>query len=179
MKKYLLILALTGVFLANAYSSDFPPAVPKPNNELQNVDSLVNPISKKAFGGKTFNKIKSKAIRNFKKEVKFANNERWVESTGGFVVTYEDKNGIRCRVDYDKNASGIASTRYYGESELPKEIRRQVKLEYLDFIINSVQEITFADRKVYFIQIHDDNKWVHLRICDGEMDVYKEFTKSK
>ena len=139
----------------------------------------VDTTEKKALSGVVFSPVMSKATKDFKKSVKYASNERWMESIDGIVVKYEDKNGIKCRVDYDMKGRWIANTRYYGEKELPREIRTWVKLEYLDFAINSVQEITLTDHKVYMIQIHDDNKWVHLRICDGEMDVYNEFKKSK
>ena len=139
----------------------------------------VDSSEKKALSGVVFSSVASKAAKDFKKSVKYASNAIWMEAIDGLVVMYEDKDGIKCRADYDKKGRWIANTRYYGEKELPKDIRKRVKLEYLDFAINSVQEITFANHKVYMIQIHDDIKWVHLRICDGEMDIYNEFTKSK
>lgn len=151
----------------------------KLDNTKSSTEFVANSAETRPSFGEVFSPTMSKAIKDFSKSVKLASNQRWFESTDGFVVKYEDKNGIQCRADYDQKGRWIANTRYYAEKDLPKELRAWVKMDYLDFTINSVQELTFPDHIVYLIQLQNDEKWVHVRICDGEMDIVKEFDKSK
>ncbi len=179
MKQLLIIL-----FALYSFSAMLPnEASAQTRLNLDNVKSqTVYPVDtseNKALSGAVFSTVMAKAAKDFKKSVKYASNERWMESIDGFVVKYEDKNGIKCRADYDQKGRWIANTRYYAEKDLPKEIRAWVKMDYLDFTINSVQELTFPEHIVYLIQLQNDEKWVHVRICDGEMDVVKEFDNSK
>ena len=150
----------------------------KVDNTKECIESQANSPDGRVSFGEVFSPKKSKAIKDFEKTVKYASNQKWYEDKDGFIVKFEDKDGIKCRTDYDMKGNWLANTRYYDEKELPKEIRRQIMMEYLDFKIHSAQEITVPEHKAYFIQLCDDKKWVHLKILDGEMSVDKVLDKA-
>lgn len=121
--------------------------------------------------------VNTRAMKDFKRSFKSSSDEKWYRSIeGGFLVKFV-LNGIKNRADYDKKGNWIASTRYYTEKELPKDVRAQVKSVYYDFTITTVEEITFPEHLVYIIHMQDDTKWMNVRICDGEMDIMKEYLK--
>ena len=120
--------------------------------------------------------INSRAIKDFKRSFKLSANEQWFKIENGFIVKFI-QDDIQQRVDYDKKGNWIATTRYYSEKQLPKDVRSQVKSVYYDYTITSVQEFTFPSHHVYLVNMEDEKTILIIRICDGEMDVYKEFKK--
>ena len=121
--------------------------------------------------------INARALKDFKKSYKFSTEERWFKTDEGGILVKFSLNGIKNRADYDKKGNWIATTRYYTEKELPKDVRAQVKSVYYDFSITTVEEISFPEHLVYIIHMQDDTKWMNVRICDGEMDIMKEYLK--
>jgi hypothetical protein len=122
--------------------------------------------------------VNTRAMKDFKRSFISGSDEKWYRSIeGGFLVKFV-LNGIKNRADYDKKGNWIATTRYYTEKELPKDVRAQVKSVYYDFSISTVEEITFPEHLVYIIHMQDDTKWMNVRICDGEMDIMQEFFKN-
>ena len=122
--------------------------------------------------------INSRAIKDFKKSFKLPSDEKWYKIETGFIVKFV-QDGIQHRADYDKKGHWVATTRYYSEKQLPKDVRRQVKSVYYDYTITSVQEFTFPIHHVYLVNMEDEKTILIVRICDGEMDVYKELKKSE
>ena len=121
--------------------------------------------------------ISVRAMRDFKKSYKSSSQETWYKTDEGCFLVKFTLNGIKNRADYNKKGTWIATTRYYSEKELPKDIRAQVKSVYYDFAIITVQEITFPEHLVYIVHVEGETKWMNIRICDGEMDVMEELLK--
>jgi len=122
--------------------------------------------------------INSRAIKDFKKSFKLPAEEKWFKIETGFIVKFV-QGGIQHRADYDKKGNWIATTRYYSEKQLPKDVRSQVKSVYYDYTITSVQELTFPSHHVYLVNMEDEKTILIIRICDGEMDVYKDLKKAE
>ena len=179
MKKILIAFALTyslTFFIPNsakAQTSD------RAEVARLSIEPAANLSSKPVFAD-NLNPVSDKTFKSFKKAVKFSVNERWFKSDdGGSLVKYEDQKGIRCRSDFDKKGNWTATTRYYSEKELPKEVRSQVKSVYYDYTITTIEEITFSNHLVYIIHMHDETTWLNIRICDGEMDEFQKFAKAR
>ena len=179
MKKILIAFALTysfSLFITNgakAQTSD------RAEVAKLNLEPAAN-LSSKPVPSENLSPVSDKTIKNFKKTVKFSANERWFKcDDGASLVKYEDQKGIRCRSDFDKKGNWTATTRYYSEKQLPKDVRAQVKSVYYDFTITTVEEITFANHLVYIIHMSDETTWLNIRICDGEMDEFQRFAKAR
>jgi len=120
--------------------------------------------------------INAKAIKHFNANYKNASDVQWSVLKDGFMTMFTNQGNVS-RVYYDKSGNWKFSVKYYGESKLPKDVRAQVKSTYYDFVIKSVQEITFADKTVYMVDIEGNNTTKELRICDGEMEIIHDFPK--
>jgi hypothetical protein len=96
--------------------------------------------------------MSTKALKNFSKTFKDADNAAWEETGDGLKAEFT-KDGIETNVFFDRKGRWIANVRNYQEDKLPKEIRHQVKSVYYDYNIFYVQEITVGDKMAYLVKI--------------------------
>jgi len=122
--------------------------------------------------------MSTKALKNFSKTFKDADNAAWEETGDGLKAEFT-KDGIETNVFFDRKGRWIANVRNYQEDKLPKEIRHQVKSVYYDYNIFYVQEITVGDKMAYLVKMEDKSSVKTIRVVDGEMDEYLAFEKSK
>jgi hypothetical protein len=123
--------------------------------------------------------ISTKAVKDFNKSYKMANDVKWYKVQGGFRVGFTS-NGINNQVFYTKKGQWSASLKGYNEDKLSRDIRNIVKHEYYDYKINYIQEIETTESEgspTYIVHLENDNTIKLVRVKDGEMDVYQEFTK--
>ena len=122
--------------------------------------------------------MSAKALKNFSKTFKDADNASWEETGDGFKAEFT-KEDIKTNVYFDRKGRWVANVRNYQEDKLPKEIRHRVKSVYYDYNIFYVQEITVGEKMAYLVKIEDKSSVKTIRIADGEMDEYLAFEKSK
>jgi len=176
MKKFLLSVATACFLILGADNGALAQ-----NSLKANVTTIAPPASTNTaplVSGESITTINSRAVKDFRKAFKSCTDEKWFKLEDGFIAKFTQSD-IPHRVDYDRKGNWIATTRYYSEKELPKEVRKQVKSVYYDYSITSVQELRFHEHLVYLINIEDDSNILTIRICDGEMDVFKELKKSE
>ncbi len=122
--------------------------------------------------------VNRKAVKDFQVRCAEAKDEKWFSVSDGFVVHFT-MDGFRDRLYYDKKGHWMYSLRYIDEKKLPREVRNQVKSTYFDFTIKLVEIVEVPDHKVYLVHLEDSTTLKIVRVSDeGEMDIYKEFTKS-
>lgn len=122
--------------------------------------------------------ISSKALKNFHRMFVEVSGERWLAADGGFVVMFS-KNGIKNRVDYDKKGKLLTIFRYYGEDQLPRDVRHLVKSTYYDYSITHIVEVTVGNKTAYLLNIQDATTLKQLKVVDGEMEVTQDYILSK
>ena len=175
MKKFLLSSATAIILVFAAASNALAQNPPKSDVAKLEVSPKASNSATTATG-EDMAVISSRAIKDFKKSFKLPAEERWFKIDNGYIVKFV-QDGIQSRVDYDNKGNWKATTRYYYEKQLPKDVRSQVKSVYYDYTITSVQELTFPNHLVYLINMEDEKSILIIRICDGEMDVYKDLKK--
>jgi len=175
MKKFLQRSATAILLAIGAASSALAQNPPKTDVAKLEAGSTTSKSATTATG-EDMTVINSRAIKDFKRSFKLPANEQWYKIDNGFIVKFMQDN-IQHRADYDKKGNWKATTRYYSEKQLPKDVRSQVKSIYYDYTITSVQEFIFPANHVYMVNMEDEKTILIIRICDGEMDVYKELKK--
>ena len=81
------------------------------------------------------------------------------------------------RVFYDKKGRVQFTIDYYGEKELPREVRAVVKPVYYDYTIVSVQEVKQNGRSVYMIDLQDSHTLKTIRVADGDMELVRSLAR--
>ncbi|MEP7377070.1 MAG: hypothetical protein ABI675_26960 [Chitinophagaceae bacterium] len=126
----------------------------------------------------SYSAFTAKAVKNFSKNFKDADNAGWAATIDGYKAEFT-KEGIETKVFYNRKGQWVASVRNYFEDKLPRDIRHQVKSKYYDYNIFYVQEITVGEKMTYLVKIEDKDSIKTIRLADGEMEEYLAFEKSK
>jgi hypothetical protein len=124
--------------------------------------------------------ISPRALKDFANGYKNVAGESWMKIKDGFAVRFIS-DGISTTIYYDKRGNWAAKVKIYGEEKMPREIRHDVKSTYYDYNIVYTQEVETIDSggvPTYVICVEDKTKIKMIRICDGEMNVWKELTRS-
>ena len=129
------------------------------------------------INGTSPNLIASRAIRNFSKDFKDAIDVRWILTDEGGYIAKFISNGVACRADYDYKGYCLATTRYYNEDKLPREVRHLVKSNYIDFTIYRVAELFLSNKTVYLVTLEGSDSWMKISLIDGEITVLENFRK--
>jgi hypothetical protein len=123
--------------------------------------------------------ISPRALKNFADTYKNVSGVSWMKIKGGFSVRFTSDD-VRTTVFYDSKGYWVSSIKYYNEEKMLHEVRHIVKSTYYDYNIIYAQEVETADTKgipTYVICLQDKTNIKMVRVCDGEMNVWKEYTK--
>ena len=126
------------------------------------------------------NNISPKALRGFVKAYGDANAESWTKVKDGYSARF-NSDGIKNTVLYDKKGNWAGSIKSYGEDKIQAGIRHIVKSVYYDYKITCAQEVETTDSRgipTYIVFLEDKTSIKLVRIFNGEMDVWKDYTKT-
>jgi len=124
--------------------------------------------------------ISPRAVKDFMNTHKNVTGESWMKTKDGFSVRF-NSDDVRTTIYYDKKGNWSGSIKIYGEEKMLHDIRHLVKSTYYDYNIVYAQEIETTDSDgvpTYVVCVEDKTKIKMIRIRDGEMSVWKEFTKT-
>ena len=113
--------------------------------------------------------VNKKALSDFKKSFKAAEQESWFETIEGGLMVKFSKDNIDTRVYYSKKGRRLATIRDFSEENLPKDIRHIVRSKYYDQSIYRVSEVTVDSQMAYLIILEDKTSWKKIRVIDGEI----------
>jgi len=174
LHRSLITFILTLTFISNTNAQGTSNSFGQPQLAMITGTSITDNAAGAAFPRANIN---IKAVRDFTKSFKNAENIRWYVVPGGIMVYFTEQ-GITARVGYDSKGNWLYYMRSYTEAGLPREIRAQLKSIYYDYTISRVNEITLGKQLIFLVQIQDGNTLKTIRICDGEMETVEEMEKS-
>src|ERR1700733_2500859 len=106
--------------------------------------------------------VNDKVLRSFENTFPSAEQVNWQEFTDNYTVNFV-ANGIRSRINYDKEGNFITATRYYSEEHLPVNILCKIRKKYADQTIFGVTEVDSDTSVEYFIKLEDKNNWTTIK----------------
>ncbi len=125
--------------------------------------------------------VNPRALKNFLGTHKNVTGEIWTKTEDGFSVKF-NSDDMRTTIYYDSKGNWAGSVKHYGQEKMLHEVRHLVRSIYYDFNIVYAQEIeTTASDGVptYLVCLEDKAKIKMIRLYDGEMSEWKEYTKTK
>jgi hypothetical protein len=150
-------------------------------NGLRFADDISSPRNAVSKSANTLNRsdVNSKAVKNFLRSFKNVSNEKWYKVDDATVAKFTSDD-IDYRVYYDKKGYWLHTIRTYDEKKMKEDLRHAVRSTYYDYDINLVNEIESPNASAtYIVQLVGKTKIMNLRICDGEMEEWQKFEKSK
>lgn len=122
---------------------------------------------------KQFNRLS----KNFEARFKGASNVIWDKHETGFNGFFT-KDGLRNMVCYSKYGYLLNSMVTYYEDRLDKSIKRIIKDAYEDYKILLVNEVRQDGITVYVVTIENEKNIKLVTVCEGEINIYKEYKKA-
>jgi len=78
---------------------------------------------------------------------------------------------------YKKNGTMVYEISYGHESNLPKDVRRLVKSNYVDFNIVQAIQVKEYNRNIWVVNLEDDKKLIIARVEEGGLEEVSNLDK--
>ena len=121
--------------------------------------------------------VSKKVSDAFQSSFKDAVSPTWYRLNKDYLVEFitGDMNN---RALYKKNGVIIYQISYGHENNLPKEVRRLVKYNYLDFDIIQAINVIINNRNIWVVNLEDNKKLIMARVEDGALEEVSNMDKS-
>lgn len=120
--------------------------------------------------------VSKKVSDIFKATFPDAQDARWSKLDKDFLVDFITAD-LNNRVLFHKNGAIVYHIKYGGEQNLPKEIRRLVKSNYVDFTISKAINVLEDKRNIWVVNLEDDKKILVVRVEGGELEEVSNLKK--
>ena len=127
--------------------------------------------------------IDEKLIQSFQSSFPKAESVNWYELPKAYVVNFVE-NGIRARIEYQKDGTSTQFTRYYTGENLPFVVQSNIKKTYPGKTIYGVIEVSNVSEsgsrsKVdYYVKMQDARYWTMVKAdTDGNVRLVEKLRK--
>lgn len=103
------------------------------------------------------------ALKSFAKEFPNISDEKWYRLGDKYLVEFV-KNDNRQRALYDVKGRSIYHINYGNEKDLPAEIRKMIKREYVEYLILRATNVKEDKRNIWVVDVREDNQLVTARV---------------
>jgi hypothetical protein len=122
-------------------------------------------------------KADRRALSEFKQEFKDGADVKWTAEKEIITASF-NREGVKTKVDYDKNGRWLRTLQVYNEDKMPRNIRELIKRsELYDYRISSVHEIKEGGFHFFIAQLEDDKNYKEICIYEREYKILKEYKK--
>jgi hypothetical protein len=120
--------------------------------------------------------VNQKVSDAFRASFKDAISPTWYRLNKDYLVEFitGDMNN---RALFKKNGVLIYQISYGHETNLPKEVRRLVKSNYIDFNIVQAINVKEDNRDIWVVNLEDDKKLIIARVEDGSLEEVSNLNK--
>ena len=137
-------------------------------------DNLANPTD----ASLSESRVSQRALNAFSKKFPDASQVKWSRVGNKYGISFmDDDKQHRCL--YNVKGNLIYTLRYGSEKDLPRDIRKDIKREYVDYDITQAVETHEDNRNVWIVNLDDDNTLVTVAIENGSMEELNHYKKSK
>lgn len=120
----------------------------------------------------------SRAVtKSFDKSFPDAQNTQWFKVNRRYLVDFISKD-LKNRALYQKNGAMIYHLAYGTEQNLPDDVRKVVKSNYVDYNITHAIKVEQDNRNIWVVNLEDKNKLILVRIEDGALEEVGNYDKS-
>jgi len=122
--------------------------------------------------------VNKKVSDAFQTSFKDAVNPTWYRLDKDYMVKFitGDMNNTAL---YRKNGALIYQISYGHESNLPKEVRRLIKSNYVDFDIMQAINVKENNRDIWVVNLEDDKNFVIARVEESALEEVANYDKSR
>ena len=141
------------------------------------INSSLSPFEKMGFGETRANDVNIKAVRDFVKNFKNVESNKWSLTEDGSSTSTFNSNGINTTAVYNRKGYRIYILRVYEEDKMSFDIRHMVRRQYYDATITLVKEFETAKGLTIYVHMKDKETWKVVRVANGVMQLIENFNK--
>jgi len=120
----------------------------------------------------------SKAVtKSFEESFKDATNTQWYKVNRRYLADFMMKDQQN-RALFQKNGAIIYHLTYGFENNLPDDVRKLVKSNYVDYNITRAINVHQENRNIWVINIEDNKKIILVRVEEGALEEVGNYDKS-
>ncbi len=120
----------------------------------------------------------SKAVtKSFEESFKDATNAQWYKVNRRYLADFMMKDQQN-RALFQKNGAIIYHLTYGFENNLPDDVRKLVKSNYVDYNITRAINVHQENRNIWVINIEDNKKIILVRVEEGALEEVGNYDKS-
>lgn len=113
-------------------------------------------------------------------EKKFSNAEDVVwDNVGKNLLAKFSIGDVKYRTLFNSKGHLVYKNTYGDEKLLPTSLRKNLKRNYVEYLITSVVLVEEANREIWVVNLEDDTNYVIARVENDEIEEIKQYTKSK
>lgn len=125
----------------------------------------------------TTTNVSKKVSDIFKATFKDAENPVWTRVNRDYLVEFITRD-INNRVLFHRNGTIIYHIKYGSEKNLPREVRRLVKSNYVDENITRAMNVQEGGRDIWVVNMEDNKKYIIVRVEGGELEEVSNVNRS-
>ena len=114
----------------------------------------------------------------FEKRFSNAENVAWDNLGKNFLAKFSI-DGVKYRTLFNAKGHLVYKNTYGDEKLLPTSLRKNLKRNYVEYLITSVVLVEEANREIWVVNLEDDTNYVIARVENDEIEEVKQYTKSK
>lgn len=121
--------------------------------------------------------VSAKLNKAFSKLFKDVSNVRWYKIDKNYLVKFiqhEQEN----RALFNKRSNLIYSVSYGKESNLPDDVRKLVKSNYVDQDIKRIIKVSEQDRNIWVVNLEDTKDYIWVRVENMELEETQRLKKT-
>jgi hypothetical protein len=123
------------------------------------------------------NTISTRAMNDFKKTFEGVTDATWYTTDDKGYIARFNKDQVQTMVAYDHKGRWHHTIRYYGEKQLPRDVRSIVKSSYYDYAILGVTEVFYNDQTIYMVNVQDDTRLKTIAVFNDEMQEIRSLVR--
>ena len=122
--------------------------------------------------------VTKKVSNVFQTDFKGALNPKWYKINKDYLVDFI-KDDMKNKALYQKNGYRVYHISYGTESNLPDEVRKIVKSNYVDYTITHAINVHQDNRNIWVVNLEDPKHLVLVRVEDGALEEVGSYNKQK
>ena len=122
--------------------------------------------------------VSKKVLASFQSSFKDAVSPIWYRLNKDYLVEFI-VGDMKNRALYQKNGAIVYQISYGHENNLPKEVRRLVKSNYIDFNIVQAINVQEDERNIWVVNLEDNDKFIIVRVEDEALEEVSNLDRSR
>ena len=120
----------------------------------------------------------AKAVtKSFESSFKDATNAQWYKLNKRYMVDFMSKDQ-KNKALFQKNGSIVYHLTYGYEKNLPDDVRKLVKGNYVEYDILNAINVEQDNRNIWVINVQNDKKLVVVRVEEGQLEEVYNYDRS-